>query len=265
MKLAFIGDNDLPGVAADAKFAAEHGFAGLEYNYWGNFADLTRETVDQMRLLHLAAGVKCSMLGIWGWNHLSPDAAERERAHSMFHRAVEFAKALDAEVLVTGGGISGADSTAGHAEEFVKVFPPLLEEAWNAGLKVAFYAVHGASFFDSLAAYEMVWEHIPEVTIKYDPANWRHHGDDYLEVVRKHGDKVGYMHLKEHLYHNGDLASQPAVGMGDIEWGKVMAFLYEHNYQGYLSVEPHGAIWGRPPLREKMLLLTQRYISQFLL
>ena len=60
------------------------------------------------------------------------------------------------------------------------------------------------------------------------------------------------------------LASQPAAGMGDIAWGKVMAFLYEHGYDGYLSIEPHGPKWSRPPLRETMLLLTQRHIGQFL-
>ena len=61
-----------------------------------------------------------------------------------------------------------------------------------------------------------------------------------------------------------EIASQPAAGMGDIQWGKVMAFLYEHRYDGYLSIEPHGPIWGREPLRETMLLLTRRYIGQFL-
>ena len=53
--------------------------------------------------------------------------------------------------------------------------------------------------------------------------------------------------------------------MGDIEWGKIMAFLYEGGYDGYLSIEPHGPIWGHPPLRRTMLLLSQRYIWQFLL
>jgi hypothetical protein len=43
-KLSFIGNNSLPEVEADARFAAENGFEGLEYNYWGNFADLTADT-----------------------------------------------------------------------------------------------------------------------------------------------------------------------------------------------------------------------------
>ena len=43
-----------------------------------------------------------------------------------------------------------------------------------------------------------------------------------------------------------------------------MASLHEHNSDGYLSIEPHGAIWGREPMRTKMLLLTERHIEQFL-
>jgi sugar phosphate isomerase/epimerase len=91
-----------------------------------------------------------------------------------------------------------------------------------------------------------------------------HHGDKYLPILRDYGDRVFHVHIKEHLYMDGELVSQPAAGMGDIQWGKVMAFLYEHNYDGYLSIEPHGPIWSRPPMRKTMLLLTQRYMDQFL-
>lgn len=265
MKLAFIGNNDLPGVEDDARFAAEQGFAGLEYNYWGNFKDLTEETVRQMRAILDRYGVGASALGLWGWNHLAPDPAVREEAHTMLSRAIEFARILGAEVLITGGGDIPDASLEEKVEEFTRVFPSFLDRAEKAGLKVAMYAVHGNSFFDGIEAYERVWDRFPQIGIKYDPANWKHHGDDYIEVVRRHGDKVGYVHIKEHLYIEGQLVSQPAAGMGDIEWGKVMAFLYEHGYEGYLSMEPHGPLWSRNPLREKMLLLSKKYISQFLL
>lgn len=265
MKLAFIGNNDLPGVEDDARFAAEQGFAGLEYNYWGNFKDLTEETVRQMRAILDRYGVGASALGLWGWNHLAPDPAVREEAHTMLSRAIEFARILGAEVLITGGGDITDASLEEKVEEFTRVFPSFLDRAEKAGLKVAMYAVHGNSFFDGIEAYERVWDRFPQIGIKYDPANWKHHGDDYIEVVRRHGDKVGYVHIKEHLYIEGQLVSQPAAGMGDIEWGKVMAFLYEHGYEGYLSMEPHGPLWSRNPLREKMLLLSKKYISQFLL
>ena len=131
-------------------------------------------------------------------------------------------------------------------------------------MKASMYAVHGNSFFDSMEAYGRVWEQFPQVGIKYDPANWCHHGDDYLEIVRLYGDKISFVHIKEHLYIDGELVSQPAAGMGDIQWGKVMAFLYEHGYDGYLSIEPHGPIWSRGEMRDKMLLLTKKYMGQFL-
>jgi len=264
-KLSFIGNNDLAGVEEDSKFCVEHGFDGLEYNYWGNFKDLTQEMVEKMRETLDQHGGRCCMLGLWGWNHLSTDSAERAEAHEMLNRAIEFATVLGAEVLTTGGGDLGDASLEDNVTEFEKVFPPFLDKMAAAGLTPSFYAVHGNSFFQSIEAYERVWEKFPQVGIKYDPANWQHHGDDYLAVVRHHGDKVAYLHIKEHLNHADDLASQPAAGMGDIEWGKVFAFLYEHDYNGPLSIEPHGPIWSRGEMRKKMLLLTQRHISPFLI
>lgn len=268
MDLAFIGNNDLASVEADARFAATHGFRGLEYNYWGgSLAELGTDTMKQMRGIFDHYGVGCSALGLWGSNHISADAAERATAHELLNLAIDCAQILGAQVLITGGGEIPGAGIAPQAAEFIKVFPPFLERMEAAGLTPAFYAVHGASFFTSIEAYEAVWETLPQVGIKYDPANWHHANLDYLDVVRRHGDKCSYVHIKEHLYHNGELASQPAAGMGDIEFGKVMAFLYEHNYKGFLSMEPHGPMWGSPDneMRTKMLLLSKKYLSQFLL
>lgn len=264
MKIGFIGNNSLADVEADAQFAAEHGFEGLEYNYWGNFTDLTAETVAEMRTILDRHGVACSALGLWGWNHTSPDAAEREKSLAQLDRAIEFATTLGASVLITGGGQIPDATPEANADEFAKVFPPYIDRVKAAGMQMAMYAVHGNSFFTSVADYERVWDKGLDVGVKLDCANWKHHGDEYLPLLRDHGDKVYYFHVKEHVYMDGELVSQPAAGMGDIEWGKVMAFLYEHGYEGYLSIEPHGPKWSRPPLRRAMILLSQRYIQQFL-
>jgi sugar phosphate isomerase/epimerase len=264
MKLGFIAVNHLPGVEKDAGFAAEHGFDGLEFNYWSNFAELSSETVHTMREILDRHGVSAASLGLWGWNHISSNPEEQEISLGHLDRAIRFAEILGAEILITGGGKIADASLEENVAKFARVFPPYVEKATNAGLKIALYAVHGNSFFESIEAYERVWEHVPDVGIKLDPANILHHGDPYLPILRDHGDRVYHVHIKEHLYLDGELASQPAAGMGDIEWGKVMAFLYEHGYQGYLVFEPHGPLWSRPPLREKMLLLSKRHISQFL-
>jgi sugar phosphate isomerase/epimerase len=266
MKLGFIGENSLEGVEADSRFAREHGFEGIEYNFWGDFKDLSAETVAKMHAIHQRHGVRACMLGIWGWNHLHPDAAKRAEAHAMLDKAIGFARTLGADVLVTGGGEFPGETPARTAAEFVKVFPPFLDKIRAAGLKPAFYALHSGSFFNDIAALERVWEHLPDAAIKFDAANWRHHGgDDYLDVVRRCGSKIGHVHVKEHLYDRyGKLVAQPPAGMGDIEWGKVLAWLYEHNYNGWLSIEPHGPVWSQGAMREKMLLITKKYLSQFL-
>lgn len=265
MRLAFIGENDLPAVEADARFAKEHGFQGIEYNFWEQFKSLTSDTVGKMRAILDRHGVRASALGLWGWNHLSPNPAEREPAHAMLDRAIEYAKLLGADVLITGAGDIPGEPVGRKVGEFLRVFPPFLEKLHNAGIKPAFYAFHGASFLDSIEAHERVWEHLPELKMKFDPANWLYHGDDYLNAVRRYGHKIGYMHIKEHLWLGKELASEPAAGMGDIQWGRIFAFLYEHNYSGWLSVEPHSAIWSRGEMRQKMLLLSRRYLNQFLI
>jgi sugar phosphate isomerase/epimerase len=265
MKLGFIAVNDLPGIEEDAKFAVEHGFEGLEFNYWAGFKDLTADTVAKMRAILDKHGAKASALGLWGWNHIAPDAPTRQEAHKQLDRAIEFGNKLGASILITGGGDIPNAPLEKKVAEFAEVFPPFVKRAADAGLKIALYAVHGNSFFTSIEAYEQVWQHVPDVGIKLDPANIKHHGDDYLAILHKHGNRVFYVHIKEHLYLGNELASQPAAGMGDIQWGKIMAFLYEHDYRGFLSIEPHGPRWSRPPLRRKMLLLTKRYIQQFLI
>jgi sugar phosphate isomerase/epimerase len=269
MKLAFIGMNDLPRLGADACFARHHDFVGLEFNWWGEFAELTSDAVTAMRAILDDHGVACSALGLWGWNHLSPDPSERATAHEMLGRGIDFAKTIGAKVLITGGGQIPGAGISDNANEFLRVFPPFLDRLAEAGLQPAFYAVHGASFFTCIEAYEAVWDKLPQVGIKFDPANWRHANLDYLDVLRRHADKVAYVHVKEHLYHKGELVSQPPAGMGDIEWGKVLAFLYEADYGGYLSMEPHGDVWGwvsrAEIMRTKMLLLSQKYLGQFLL
>ncbi len=263
MKLGFIANNDLPGIEADCRFAAEHGLSGLEFNYWGQFEDLTVETVRAMRTILDAYGIGCSTFGLWGWNHIAANPEERAASLKQLDRAIEFAQMMQAPILITGGG-QYSDDLAENVKVYAEVLRPSIDRVKAAGMQLAVYGFHGG-FLRTAAAFEALWAQVPDVGLKFDPANIDHAGEDYIAVLRKHGGRITHVHIKEHLNHGNEIASQPAAGMGDIHWGKVMAFLYEHNYQGYLTIEPHGPIWGGDSLRETMLLLTQRYIRQFLL
>ncbi len=265
MKLSFIGDNSLEGVESDSKLAAENGFDGIEYNFWGEFRELTLERVKQIAAIHQKYGTKAAMLGTWGFNPLATDPAERADVHKLIDRQIEFAQVLKAPWLVTSCGQIHGEPIGRSIAEFARTFPPILERIRKAGLKVAFYAVHGNSFLDTVATLERVWEVCPDLKLKYDPANWKDHGEDYLDLARRWGHKIGYVHIKDHMYLNGRSIAEPPAGMGDIEFPKVIAFLYQHGYDGYLSIEPHGGTWGRGELRRKNILLSKKYLEPMLI
>jgi sugar phosphate isomerase/epimerase len=262
MKLGFIAHNHLEGIEQDCRFAAEHGFSGLEFNYWSDFARLDADTVRRMRATLDAYGVACSTFGLWGWNYIAPDAAERAEAHNQLSRAIEFAQIMGAGIVITGGGEHGQDLDE-NVGVFAETMRPFIDRIAAGGMRTAIYGFHGG-FLRSAAAYERLWQAVPDVGMKFDPANVDHAGEDYVDVLRRYADRIWHVHIKEHLNHGGEVVSQPAAGMGDIHWGKVMAFLYEAGYDGYLTIEPHGPLWSRDPLRRTMLLLTQRHIRQFL-
>ena len=264
MELGFIGRKDLPRLEEDARFAAEHGFEGLEFDYWADIEDLTAETVGEMRRLLDSYRIETSALGIWGRNHLADDPEERKVNHGFLKQGIEFAEMLGATIFIAGGGHMEGATLEEDVAEFAEVFSPYVEQARKAGMKVALHAGHGNSFLSSVEAYERMWELLPDVGMKLDPANLYHRGNWGMDMLKEHGEHIFFMHIKEIISMGGKTVSQPAAGMGDIPWGKVMAFLYEAGYDGSLTIEPHGPIWSRPPLRWTMLLLTQRYMRQFL-
>jgi len=267
MKLGFIGGKKPDQCEDAARLASECGYEGLEFDYWGEFEDcIDADVVDRMRKTLQSFGVGIAAYGLWGYNYLSLDDDERAHAHQVLDRAIGFAETLGAHVVVLGGGDIANEPLERKVTEFLAVFPPILKRIESAGMQAAFYAVHGESFFDSLVAYERVWAELPNAKMKYDPATWAGTGHDYLEVVRRCGNRIGHVHIKEVIYDaGGKVVSQPPAGMGEIQWGKVLAFLYEHNYDGYLSVEPHMDPWLSGEGLRKNLVLSKRHISQYLI
>ncbi len=263
IKLGFIAENDVVKLAEDCRFAADNGYTGLEFNYWANAKDLALDTVKAQKAIMDAFGIECSSLGLWGWNHTAPDATEQAAALEQLDKFIEFAKVLGAKVFITGGGTVEGGYDANVAA-WQKVFPTRVATLEAAGILPSMYAVHGNSFLDSKEAFEKLWAVAPSVGMKIDPANLKARGIEYLPFFIEHCRMLYEIHIKEHIYVDGKVASQPAAGMGDIAWGKLFAFMYENDWSGYMVVEPHGPLWGRGELRKKMLKLTQRYISQFI-
>jgi sugar phosphate isomerase/epimerase len=265
MKLGFIGGKKPEQTEEMAKLARACGYQGLEFDYWSDFEKLTDDAVkaQQKTLKNHRVGV--SAYGLWGYNHISLNADERAHALKMLDRAIGYAEQLGARAFVTGGGDLRNEPLGRKVAIFLEVFTPILKRIQSAGMQAAFYAVHGNSFFGNIESYERVWEHLPDVKMKFDPANWLGAGHDYLAIMQRYGNKIGHFHVKELIRIDGRLVSQPPAGMGEMPWGRILTFLYEHNYDGYLSVEPHRDPWLRGEGLKKNLVLSKRHLEQFLL
>ena len=53
------------------------------------------------------------------------------------------------------------------------------------------------------------------------------------------------------------------AGMGQINWGSVIAALYEVGYDGQIAIEPHSQYWFTAGY-ERGLVLAKRHLEQFM-
>lgn len=263
MQLGFIAHNDVRALEADCRFAASHDFTTLEFNVWHSLAHLDTHTVRDMRRALDAYGLRCSSFGLWGVNHIASDVHVRQTARIERERAIEYAAMLGASVLVLGAGeISHVLDE--NVYTFAHVMRPSIDAVASHKMHVALYGFHNG-FLTTPDACERLWSVVGDVGFSLDVAAIMQAGHDALEFVRRHGKRIRHVHIKDIMLQHGSCIAEPPAGMGDVPWGKVMALLYEAEYRGTLSIAPHGPFWSRPGQRERMLLLSKRYLSPFVL
>lgn len=265
MTLGFIGGKNPSQTEAAAALAAECGYTALEFDYWRDFESLTDQDVEAQAAALSRHGIGISAYGLWGYNPIAEDPDQKRHAHAMIERALGYAKRLGAAAMVLSTGDVRGEPLGRRVAIFIETMAPLIERIEAAGIVPTFYALHGNTFLSNLEAYERVWEQMPGLKMKFDPANWLGAGQDNLEVVRRYGNKIGHVHIKEAIFINSRVVSQPPAGMGDMPWGRIMTFLHEHRYDGCLSLEPHMDPWRSGEGLKMNLLLSKRHLNQFML
>lgn len=91
----------------------------------------------------------------------------------------------------------------------------------------------------------------------------------YRSLAAKYGDAMqanpelaAEFHKDMAKDHN--LYDNPPAGIDSINWRAFFAALYQHNYDGYLSIEPHSATW-QGEKGEKGVRYTIKYIRELML
>ncbi len=280
-----LGLEDLAGKAS------EWGYAGFELTCWGDHLEIQRAASEsdycsaKLELLsrydmqipvisnHRVGQAICdpidsrhqTLLPDYVWGDGRPEGV-RQRAIEEMMATFRVAEKLGAGVVsgFTGSnlwsyvlGYPGAspDTIAAGFKEFVRLWNPILDVARECGIRFAFEVHPGQMAFDYYSA-ETILDALngrDEFGFTFDPSHFHWQGIDPAEFVRRFGDHIYHVHIKDAVLalngRNGILNGycQPgdvrrgwhhrAPGHGGIDWENVIRALNASGYSGALSVE----------------------------
>ncbi len=187
------------------------------------------------------AGVE--IVALAGGNNFAADDLDAEIAK--VESQIDMCEALGAEILrIFAGWVSAAEYTD---RTFERVSEALEEVAKHAGAHHVMVAMenHGGITATGAQCYRLLEETIDRLPtlpvdmplgLNYDPANFRHAGEDPLSALMVTAETINYSHWKDVRYVDGE-PEYCAVGEGVIDWAPILALLVAENYDGYWAIE----------------------------
>ena len=154
---------------------------------------------------------------------------------------------------------------AGAQKEFLERFGAAAELGRKAGVKLA---VHSCGLGPE--QWDLMFRLVPALSLKYDPSFSAQAGRNYAGEIFKYGARIVHVHAKDEIpldrttdYSTGMIPMTYApAGMGQINWGSVIAALYEIGYDGQIAIEAHSHYWCTTGY-ERGLILAKRHLEQF--
>ncbi len=282
---------DLP-FATIVQKAKAFGYDGIELPCWGDHFDVTQAAKDKgycdakHELLakhglktwaisnHLIGQAVCDLIDerhkailpphVWGDG--KPEEVRKRAAEEMMKTA-QAAKNLGVKVVngFTGSSIwhllysfppvSPSQIDDGFAD-FAKRWNPILDEFKKCGVKFAL-EVHPTEIAFDVASAERAIAAVngrPEFGFNYDPSHLGYQGVDYVAFIRKFGNRIYHVHMKDVYWspvpteagvfgghtNFGDVRrfwDFRTLGRGCIKFEEIVRALNRVGYQGPLSVE----------------------------
>jgi sugar phosphate isomerase/epimerase len=271
IKLSFISD-DLS--EQDMEFAKEAGFAGLEVNVHVPLNMVNEDEplnqlemkIDHTRKLLDKYNLKVPGMGIWQLNFI--DEQTQARCLSYYNRMLKIVHKLGCPILYHGTGRIHNMVEHQQIDRYLRIAPKILEMSEKYGIRSCIYSANILNVAWKTKWWDILFSQLPTLGLKYDPSHLFHEEKPYLEplstLLSKYGLRVYHVHIKDVLRINGNTSIEPPAGMGDIQWGKIIALLYSYHYEGYLSLEPHGDWNTNKEMRRLGLTLGKKYLDRFL-
>lgn len=256
MRIGFIAR----GVEDDFRFCKEHGIRCVEFNLHEDMTLLGH--ADQINAWRAAYGVDISHVGLFGRDFLAWDEVEVDRHVSDLKRCVEFASEIGAPIITTGGGDKGDRTMKDACEELLRALGPTIDLVHAKKMRLAFYNCHWTNFVVGPPAWDRLFDHRPDLGIKFDPSHPLHDHKDWRPQMRDYGQFVLHAHAKDTLLIDGRPFEDVPAGLGSIPWGEFFALLYHFGYDGDVNIEPHSHTWLGERF-EAGILIAKRHLEQF--
>jgi len=278
LKIGFLTGRQLGNLGVTVKWASENGFKSLEVGSEPGSPLIdpdkilkrgTKEVNDALKKRDVI--VSCLT---WCTNNMDPNLDVQRRNNDHVKKMVEAAAKLDVPVISTWIGIVPG-TVEDNMKVYAEVWPPIVEHAEKYGVKIAIENCMG-----NIAYSPYVWEKMFDIIpsknlgLNFDPSHLVFQFIDYLDAVRKFGDRIYHTHckdteiLKPRLswvgYTGEDWWRFRIPGLGDIDWKRFINELQDHKYDYVLSIEHEDPVYHGTEGFKKGLAIGRRHLAQFL-
>lgn len=283
MKLGFLTaclpDRPLTEIVS---WAMQEGFEALEVAAWpalGNrpftathlaVENLGEREADDVKTLFADASLTLSSLAFYD-NNLHPAPAERAAINAHVLACIEAAALVGAPTVGTFVGRDWTKSVRENFREAEEVFKPLVERAGERGVKLVIENCvmegwHPDGYPANLAYSPELWEWMFSLGLylNFDPSHLVWMGIDPVTALTPYVDRIAHAQAKDiQIFpEKRNRYGWPGIavdrddpwnvgwwryrvpGLGQVDWRGVVDALYEHGFDGVLSVEHEDPIWG---------------------
>jgi hexulose-6-phosphate isomerase len=232
--------------------AAELGYDGYEIDI-GDFGDtglglhwpeeFTAERVGGAGEAAQQAGIEISSLCLgvlWRFYPSSPDAAERDQAAEIIRQSASLSAMVGAKVILLPVGQPDSLTAEQGRDNLVELLKDCAPEAEKAGVVYAVENV-GQALAHTADHLIEICERVgsPACQVYYDVGNATGQGADVPADMRKLGERIAMLHVKDRSVSEGR-GQVAIIGEGTVDWSGVLQAAKDIGYDGYLTLEVPG-------------------------
>lgn len=238
MKIAAITDEISRDLAYALTVLEREGIKLIDLRgvWGGNVIDLSDEQAAQAQQLIQAGGFEVVAISTPVGKTKITDDFSPEQAR--FRRALALAQQFGARYIRVFSFYASEEEAKVYKQEALRRFLWLCEESWPYQITLAHENEEGGFCAwrpeECLAFHQALPDNFRAL---FEPCSFTVMGyDPYTEALPLLRPYIAYIHVRDTprgSTHYG------VVGEGDVRWSDILADLKQHNFEGYLTLEPH--------------------------